>query len=55
MRKEQVLENWSILIKGRCSKAESIFEDTRSFLEKSKVESIDVERKKMAPGLIRGV
>jgi len=55
LRKEQVLESWSILIEGGNGKAESIFEDTKGFLEKSKVESIEVERKKMAPGLIRGI
>ncbi|RLI92280.1 MAG: hypothetical protein DRO65_00195 [Candidatus Altiarchaeales archaeon] len=34
LRKEQVLESWSILIEGGCGKAESIFENTRSFFGK---------------------
>jgi len=39
----------------REGRSEEVFSDAKSFLEESKVSNIKIERKKMAPGLMRGI
>jgi len=55
LRKEQVVDSWSILIEKGKGRGEEVFSDAKSFLEESKAPNIKMERKKMAPGLIRGI
>lgn len=55
LRKEQVLDSWSILIENGQEKADEVFEDTENFIKESKAPAIEMERKQMAPGIIRGV
>lgn len=55
LRKEQVIDSWGILIENGQGKADDVFEDTEFFIEGSKAPGIEMKRKEMAPGIIRGV
>jgi len=55
LRREEVIDNWSILIEKGNGKAEEIFKATEHFVKESKAPSLETERKKIAPGIIRGV
>ena len=55
VRKEEVIDSWGILIEGAQGRAEEIFEKTQAFLERTKVPDVRLERKKVAPGIIRGI
>ncbi|MCL0094294.1 hypothetical protein M1N58_00120 [Dehalococcoidales bacterium] len=55
LRKEEVLDRWSILIENGQGKAEDIFRDTEGFIKESKAPALKMERRAMAPGLIRGL
>ena len=53
IRKEEVLDSWSILIENGKGKADEIFKETEKFLLESKAPNIEIERKEMAPGIIK--
>lgn len=55
VRKEEVIDSWSVLIENAHGKAEGIFGNTEGFVEQSKAPDVEVERKKIAPGIIRGL
>lgn len=55
IKKEEVIDNWSVLISGGQGKAEEIFSNTSSFIQRTNVPNVKVERKKMAPGIMRGL
>lgn len=55
LKSEQVIDNWSILIEKGNGKAEDFFILTEAFMKGSKAPSLRIERKKMAPGVIRGI
>jgi hypothetical protein len=55
LRREQVIDNWSVLIEGAQGKADNIFNDTEFFLKESKAPDIALKRRKMTPGVIKGV
>jgi len=55
LKAEQVIDNWSILIEKGNGKAEDFFILAEAFIKNSKVPSLRIERKKMAPGVIRGI
>ena len=55
VKKQEVIESWGILIGDAQGKAEEIFSNTDSFIEQTKVPNVKKERKKIAPGMIRGL
>jgi hypothetical protein len=55
LRKEQVSDTWSILIENGQGRAEEIFQDTEAFIKASKVPSVGMERKAIAPGVFGGL
>lgn len=55
LRKDQVQDNWSNLLGGAQEKAEEIFQNTEQFIKESKAPDIRMERKEIAPGLIKGL
>jgi hypothetical protein len=55
LRKEEVLDTWAVLIENAKGKAEEIFQGTEAFLKESKAPSLKIERKEMAPRVIRGI
>jgi len=55
VKKEEVIDSWSILIGGGQGKAEEIFSNTDSFIDQTKVPNVKKERKKLAPGVVRGL
>jgi hypothetical protein len=55
VKKEQVIDNWSILIKNAQGQAESIFQDTQNRITESRAPDIEMERKSLAPGIVKGL
>lgn len=55
VKKEEVIDSWSILIGSGQGKAEEIFSNTDNFVTQTKVPNVKKERKKLAPGVIRGL
>jgi len=55
VKKEEVIDSWSILIGGGEGKADEIFSNTDSFIDLTKVPNVKKERKKLAPGVVRGL
>ena len=55
LRKEQVSDTWAILIENGQGRAEEIFQDTESFIKGSKVPSVRLDRKAIAPGIFGGL
>ena len=55
LRQDQVFDNWGILIENAQGKANEVFWDTEDFIQKSKAPAIDINKRKMSPGVIRGV
>lgn len=53
--KEEVVEQWGILIAAGQGGADTIFEDTQRLIEESKAPDIQMERREVSPGFIRGV
>jgi hypothetical protein len=52
LRKEQVLENWGMLIERGQGKYNEIFQDTENFIRESKAPALETRKDKMAPGII---
>ena len=55
VKREEVIESWSVLIGGGQGRAEEIFNNTDNFITQTKVPNVKKERKKLAPSLIRGI
>jgi len=55
LRKDQVLENWAILIEKAQGKADDIFRDTEVFIKESKAPSLEMEKQAVAPGMVSGL
>lgn len=53
--KEEVVDNWSILIEEGQGKAESIFQETEGFIRASKAPGLAIVRQKVAPGIFKGI
>jgi len=53
LRKEQVWDNWGILIEDGQGMADRIFQDTKAFIEESKAPALKMEIKKIAPSVLR--
>lgn len=54
LRKDQVLDTWSILIEKAQGNSEGVFKDTEVFITESKAPALKMERQSMAPGIVRG-
>lgn len=55
VRKEEVIDSWSVLIGGGQGKAEEIFNNTESFIQRTNAPNVKTVRKKLAPGIVRGL
>lgn len=55
LRKDQVLDSWATLISKAQGNAEEIFKDTEFFIKESKAPAIEMERKAIASGIVRGL
>jgi hypothetical protein len=55
VRKEEVTETWALLIRGAQGRAEEIFNNTDNFINQTGVPNVKKEKKKLAPGIIRGI
>lgn len=55
LRKDQVLDNWAILIEDGQGQANDILQDSECFIKDSKAPSIKMERQDVAPGIVRGL
>jgi hypothetical protein len=55
IRKEEVIDNWSVLIENGQGKAEGVFKDTTHFIKESKAPNLEIEEKELSPGVIRGI
>jgi hypothetical protein len=55
LQKEQVSDTWSILIENGQGRSEEIFQGTESFIRASKVPSVGLEKKAIAPGIFGGL
>jgi len=55
VRKEQKVDNWSVLIRGAQGKAGNIFGNTGNFIDQTNVPDVKIEKMAIAPGLVRGL
>jgi hypothetical protein len=55
LRKDQVLDTWAALIEKGNGKADEVLQDTECFVKDSKAPAIGMDRKDIAPGIIRGL
>jgi len=55
VRKQEVIDSWSVLIAGAQGRSEEIFNNTDNFIAQTKAPNVKKERKKLAPGLFRGL
>ena len=54
VRKEQIVEEWAVLIQGGQEHASEIIERTRGLMVTSRAPDVTMEEKEMSPGVIRG-
>lgn len=55
LTREQVIDNWSILVEKADGKAEDVFIIAEAFIKGTKAPSLRIERREMMPGIIRGI
>jgi len=55
VRKEEVVDSWGMLIGGGQGRAEEVFSNTNNFILQTKAPNVKMERKALAPGIIRGL
>jgi hypothetical protein len=60
LRKERVIDNWSVLIDEACmadgrERTDQLYKNIASFLDASEAPNLKVERKHLAPSLVRGL
>ncbi|MCC7571656.1 hypothetical protein KO465_10135 [Candidatus Micrarchaeota archaeon] len=55
LRKEQVIDNWSILIENAQGNAKMVFKETENFIKKSKAPSVEMKMRTMSPGTFKGL
>jgi len=55
LKKEEVIDNWSILIENGNGRAEDIFRDTNSFILETKAPAIAIKREQISPSMLKGV
>jgi hypothetical protein len=55
LRREEIIDRWSILIENGKGRANDIFADTEDFIEKSEAPRISMERKSIAPTIAKDI
>lgn len=55
LRKEQVIDKWSILIENAQGNAKMVFKETENFIKKSKAPLIEMNMRTMSPGTLKGL
>lgn len=55
LRKDQVTDSWGMLLEQGQGRAEEIFQNTASSIKESKAPSLEMERKSIAPGIMRSL
>ncbi|MFA5459795.1 MAG: hypothetical protein WC283_00430 [Candidatus Paceibacterota bacterium] len=55
LRKEEVIDNWGVLVENAKGNAGMVFEETENFIKESKAPSLEMKRQIMAPGIIKGL
>jgi len=55
LRKEQVIDNWGVLIENAQGNAGMTFKETENFIKKSKAPSLEIKMQSMAPGFIKSL
>jgi hypothetical protein len=55
VRSEEVIDSWSVLIGGGQGRAEEIFGNTDNSITQTKAPNAKKERKKLPPGISRGL
>ncbi len=55
LRKEQVIDTWAALISGAQGRCEEIFQGTETSIRETKAPSLTMDKKSIAPGIIRGI
>ncbi|MEM3693914.1 MAG: hypothetical protein QXI39_07850 [Candidatus Bathyarchaeia archaeon] len=55
IRSEEVMENWSILIEDGRGRGNEVLDSTSKFLRDTEVQNVSVERRMMAPGIVKGI
>lgn len=55
LRKEEVIDDWFSLIEGAQGKAEQMFNETQTALRESKAPHLDIRRRRLSPGVLRGI
>ena len=54
-KREEVIDRWGILIEGAQGRAEEIFTKTSQRIEETKAPDVRLERRKVAPSIVRGI
>jgi hypothetical protein len=52
LRKEQVLDNWGILIENGQGRFNEVFQDTENSIRESKAPAIEINKEEISPGII---
>jgi hypothetical protein len=55
LRREEIIDRWSVLIENGKGRADDIFNDTKDFIKKSEAPRLSVERKKIAPTIAKDI
>jgi hypothetical protein len=60
LRKERAIDNWSVLVDEACmadgrERTDQLYKNIASFLDASEAPNLKVERKHLAPSLVRGL
>jgi hypothetical protein len=55
LSKEQVVDDWSILVEGGAGKADSIFKETSNYVVTSKAPKLKVQKQQVAAGVVNGL
>ncbi|MFZ6016423.1 MAG: hypothetical protein ACOYU0_02185 [Nitrospirota bacterium] len=55
LKKEEVLDSWSVLIGNAQGQEEEIFNNTHNLILQTKVPNVKMETKAIAPGIVRGL
>lgn len=55
LRKEEVIDTWSVLIENAQGNEERVLKETNDFLRASQAPNLGISRRDLSPGLIRGI
>jgi hypothetical protein len=55
LTREEIIDRWAVLIENGKGHADEIFNDTKGFIEKSEAPRIAIERKEIAPTIMKDI